>query len=46
MNLSLFNTANLFEAATNLKTPKLTDDIIDNQFKLKDIKDSNGLTYI
>jgi hypothetical protein len=31
---------------TNLKTPKLTDDIIDNQFKLKDIKDSNGLTYL
>lgn len=31
---------------TNLKTPQLTDDIIDNHFKLKDIKDSNGLTYL
>lgn len=31
---------------TNLKTPKLTDDIIDNQFKLKDIQESNGLTYL
>ena len=30
----------------NMKTSKLTDDIIDNQFKLKDIKDSNGLTYL
>lgn len=32
--------------ATNLKTPKLTDDIIDTHFKLKDIKQSSGLTYL
>ncbi|WP_312696009.1 hypothetical protein [Sphingobacterium mizutaii] len=30
----------------NLKTPKLTDDIIDANLKLKDKKLSNGLTYL
>jgi hypothetical protein len=28
------------------KTPELTDNIIDTHFKLKDIKRSNGLTYL
>ncbi len=32
--------------ATNLKTPELTDEIIDAHFKLRDIKRSNGLTYL
>lgn len=32
--------------ATNLKTPQLTDDMIDAHFKLKDIKQTNGLTYL
>lgn len=31
---------------TNLKTPQLTDDIIDSHFKLKDKQLSNGLTYL
>jgi hypothetical protein len=31
---------------TNLKTPQLTDDIIDANFKLKDKKLSDGLTYL
>lgn len=30
----------------NLKTPKLTDDVIDAHFKLKDKQLSNGLTYL
>ena len=30
----------------NLKTPKLTDDIIDASFKIKDRQLSNGLTYL
>lgn len=32
--------------ATNMKTPQITDEIIDVHFKLKDIKMSNGLTYL
>jgi hypothetical protein len=43
INLS---TAILGFITTNLKTPGLTDDIIDKQFKLRDIKQSNGLTYL
>lgn len=31
---------------TNLKTPQLTDDIIDAHFQLKDKQLSNGLTYL
>jgi len=31
---------------TNLKTPELTDDIIDAGFKIKDKQLSNGLTYL
>ncbi len=31
---------------TNLKTPQLTDDIIDANFKIKDKKLSDGLTYL
>jgi hypothetical protein len=30
----------------NLKTPQFTDEIIENQFKLKHKKLSNGLTYL
>lgn len=41
-----FSTAIIGFIATNLKTPKLTDDIIDGEFKLKNIKKSNGLTYL
>ncbi len=32
--------------ALNLKTPKLTDELIDSHNKLSDIKKSNGLTYL
>ena len=32
--------------ATNLKTPQLTDEIIDANFKIKDKKLSEGLTYL
>lgn len=41
-----FSAAIIGFIATNLKTPKLTDDIIDGEFKLKNIKKSNGLTYL
>jgi len=31
---------------SNLKTPELTDEIIEAHFKFKDKKASNGLTYL
>lgn len=32
--------------AANLKTPELTDDMIDGYFKMKNFKKSNGMTYL
>jgi len=32
--------------AANLKTPELTDGLIDGYFKMKDFQKSNGMTYI